>query len=66
MNLEKEFRKVVSNNYPPINIMLEDRQEYYKTLQEYSKKDEMKPTLNFLIKQYKKTLKEVSTKGKKK
>lgn len=57
---------LIKNDYPPINIMLEDRQEYYKTLQEYSKKDDMKPTLNFLIKQYKKTLKEVSTKGKKK
>ena len=42
--------------------MLEDRQEYYWTLQEYSKRDDLKPTLKFLIKQYKKTLKEVSTK----
>lgn len=54
------------NDYPPINIMVEDRIEYYRTLQEYSKRDELKPTLNFLIKQYKKTLKGVSTKKKKK
>jgi Fic family protein len=53
-------------NYPPINIMLEDRQEYYQTLQEYSKNDNLKSTLNYLIKQYKKTLKEVTTKKKKK
>jgi len=52
---------LLKNNYPPINIMLEDRQEYYKTLQEYSKGDNLKPTLEFLIRQYKKTLKEVST-----
>jgi Fic family protein len=57
---------LLKNNYPPINIMLEDRGEYYQTLQEYSKKDNLKPTLKFLIKQYKKTLKEVSTKDKKK
>ncbi|MBU2562449.1 MAG: Fic family protein [Nanoarchaeota archaeon] len=57
---------LIKNNYPPINIMLEDRAEYYRTLQEYSKKDNLKPTLNFLIKQYKKTLKEVSTKKRKK
>lgn len=57
---------LLKNNYPPINIMLEDRQEYYKTLQEYQKNDKLKPTLEFLIKQYKKTLKEVSTKINKK
>ncbi len=57
---------LLKNNYPPINIMLEDRQEYYRTLQVYSKEDDLKPTLKFLIKQYKKTLKEVSTKKKKK
>ncbi|MBU0761207.1 MAG: Fic family protein [Nanoarchaeota archaeon] len=56
---------LLKNNYPPINIMLEDRREYYQTLQEYSKRDDLKPTLRFLIKQYKKTLKEVSTKKKK-
>jgi len=57
---------LLKNNYPPINIMLEDRFEYYRTLQEYSKKDDLKPTLRFLIEQYKKTLKEGSTKRKKK
>lgn len=57
---------LLKNNYPPINIMLEDRYKYYWTLQVYSKKDDLKPTLEFLINQYKKTLKEVSTKKKKK
>jgi Fic family protein len=56
---------LIKNNYPPINISLEDRQEYYQTLQEYSKNNNLKPTLQFLIKQYKKTLKQVSTKKKK-
>ena len=57
---------LLKNNYPPINIMLEDRQEYYKSLYEYSRRDDLKPTLKLLIKQYNKTLKEVSTKKKKK
>ena len=57
---------LLKNNYPPISIKLEDRKEYYQTLQEYSKRDNLKPTLDFLIKQYKKTLKEVSTKSDKK
>lgn len=52
---------LIKNNYPPINIKLEDRQEYYQTLQKYSKEDDLKSTLIFLIKQYKKTLKEVTT-----
>ncbi len=56
---------LLKNNYPPINILLEDRYDYYQTLQEYSKKDNLKPTLEFLIDQYKKTLKEVSTKKRK-
>ncbi len=56
---------LMKNKYPPINIILEDRQEYYQTLQEYSKDGNLKPTMKFLIKQYKKTLKEVSTKKKK-
>lgn len=56
---------LIKKNYPPINILLEDRQEYYKTLQQYSKNDDLKPTLKFLINQYKKTLKKVSTKNKK-
>lgn len=56
---------LLRNNYPPINIALENRSEYYRTLQEYSKRDNLKLTLEFLIKQYKKTLKQVSTKKKK-
>ena len=57
---------LLKNNYPPVNIMLEDRQEYYKSLYGYSKRDDLKPTLNLLIKQYEKTLKEVSIKKKNK
>ncbi|MBU0959030.1 MAG: Fic family protein [Nanoarchaeota archaeon] len=56
---------LLKNKSPPINIMLEDRMEYYQTLQKYSKQDDIKTTLRFLIKQYKKTLKEVTTKKKK-
>ena len=50
---------LIKNNYPPINILLKDRPEYYFTLQEYQKFDRLKPTLIFLIKQYKKTLKKL-------
>lgn len=53
---------LLKNNYPPINISLEDRSEYYKTLYEYRKNMNLKPTVEFLIKQYEKTLKMVTTK----
>jgi len=47
---------LINNKYPPVNISLEDRSEYYNTLQEYSKKHSLGPTMVFLVKQYKKTL----------
>ncbi len=53
---------LVKNYYPPINILLEDRAEYYFTLQEYSRNDKLRPTLQFLIKQYRKTLKQMKKK----
>lgn len=55
---------LIKNSYPPISIMLKDRAEYYKTLEEYQKNFNLRPTLKFLIQQYKITLKEVTTKNK--
>ena len=56
---------LLKRKYPPINIKLEDRIYYYKSLQKYSKNKDLKPTLKFLIKEYKQMLKQVSTKRKK-
>jgi Fic family protein len=56
---------LLKNKYPPINISFEDRGEYYYTLQEYSKSQNLRPTIEFLIKQYDKTLEQVTTKRKK-
>lgn len=55
---------LLEKGYPPINISLSDRMEYYQTLQEYQNNGNLKPTLDFLVKQYKKTLKQVTTKSK--
>jgi Fic family protein len=52
---------LLKNKYPPINILLEDRSEYYAALSEYDKSQNIKPMLQFLIKQYNKTLKQVTT-----
>ena len=48
--------------YPPLNIALEDRLEYYNVLQEYQKNQNLKPTVEFLVRQYKETLRKVTTK----
>ncbi|MFH1211440.1 MAG: Fic family protein, partial [Candidatus Woesearchaeota archaeon] len=53
---------LLKSKYPPINISIEDRAEYYNSLQEYSKRHDLRPTIKFLIKQYRKTLKKVTTK----
>ncbi len=50
---------LIKNNYPPINILLEDRAQYYKSLYEYQHNDKLRPTIQFLIKQYKKQLKKM-------
>lgn len=56
---------LLKRKYPPISISLEDRAEYYRTLQEYQKNQNLKPTVEFLARQYKKTLMKVTTKSKK-
>ena len=54
---------LLKHKYPPINITLEDRWKYYQTLQEYQINHNLRPTMEFLVSQYKKTL--VSTKKRK-
>lgn len=38
---------------PPINIELSHRQEYYRCLQEYQNKGNIRPTIEFMLKEYK-------------
>ncbi len=45
---------LIKHSYPPINIRVKDGQKYYKVLQTFEKKNNIKPTLKFLISQYKK------------
>lgn len=45
---------LLRHKYPPINIRLNDRQRYYRCLQQYDKKNDIKPILKFLISEYKK------------
>ncbi len=50
---------LIKNGLPPVNIELKQRLEYYQTLQKYEKNKNIKPTIEFLIKEYKLTKKEL-------
>ncbi|MAH03625.1 cell filamentation protein Fic [Candidatus Pacearchaeota archaeon] len=45
---------LIKNRLPPININLDNRFEYYKTLQEYENNNNLRPTIDLIIKEYKK------------
>lgn len=45
---------LIKNSLPPVNIDLSNRKEYYISLQEYQKKGNLKPTIDLLIKEYRK------------
>ena len=44
---------LIKHKFPPVNIGLINRTEYYRTLQEYENKGNIRPTLELIIKEYK-------------
>jgi len=44
---------LIKHNLPPLNINLKNQGEYYESLQEYEKNQNIKPTINLYIKEYK-------------
>lgn len=43
---------LLKHNMPPVNIQLKNRKEYYHTLQEYEKRGNIKPTIQLILKEY--------------
>ena len=43
---------LLRHNYPPISIKLRDKRRYYKTLSQFGKTGDIKPTLRLLASQY--------------
>jgi small nuclear ribonucleoprotein (snRNP)-like protein len=39
---------------PPVNIKLKNREEYYSALQAYEGKGNLRPTIELILKEYKK------------
>ncbi len=52
---------LIKHGLPPINIELKQRLEYYRTLQEYQKNKNLRPTIEFLLKEYQNTKKILNT-----
>ncbi|MDO8517556.1 MAG: Fic family protein [Nanoarchaeota archaeon] len=50
---------LLKKGLPPVNIKLNHRFEYYKTLQEYEKNNNLRPTIEFILKEYKETKKKI-------
>jgi Fic family protein len=44
---------LIKHGLPPINIDLKNRGEYYESLQAYQKRQDIKPTLELFVKEYK-------------
>tara|TARA_Y100000034_G_scaffold128339_1_gene182718 strand:+ start:501 stop:1442 length:942 start_codon:yes stop_codon:yes gene_type:complete len=44
---------LIKNGLPPVNIDFKNRKEYYLSLEHYQKEDNLKPSIDLLIKEYK-------------
>ena len=45
---------LLKHGMPPVNIELKNRQEYYSALQAYEKEGNLRPTIELILKEYKK------------
>ncbi|MFH1835681.1 MAG: hypothetical protein ABH851_05795 [Methanobacteriota archaeon] len=45
---------LLKHDMPPVNIELKNRRRYYDSLQAYEKKGDLRPTIELILKEYKK------------
>lgn len=50
---------LLKNKLPPINISMDNRREYYETLRIFQKTGDIKPTIELILKEYKRLEKEL-------
>lgn len=50
---------LLKNRLPPVNIDLKRRKDYYRTLQEYEKNHDIRPTIELLLEEYKQLRKQL-------
>lgn len=55
---------LIKNKMPPVSISMEDRKEYYEVIRLFQRSGDMRPTIELMIKEYKKLEKELRKEGK--
>ncbi len=55
---------LIKNHMPPVNIQMENRREYYETLRIFQHSGDIKPTIDIILKEYKRMEKELRKEGK--
>lgn len=50
---------LIKHKMPPINVQLENRKEYYETLRLFQRSGDMRPTIELILKEYKRMEKEL-------
>ena len=53
---------LIKHKLPPININIKNQREYYNSLQEYQKNQNLKPTIDLYVKEYKELEKDLKNK----
>jgi len=52
---------LLKHNLPPVNIELKKRSEYYRSLQAYENEENIRPTIELILKGYKRLKKTLET-----
>ncbi|MEK6885976.1 MAG: Fic family protein [Nanoarchaeota archaeon] len=55
---------LIKNHMPPVNIQMDNRREYYETLRIFQHSGDIKPTIDIILKEYKRMEKELRKTGK--
>jgi len=55
---------LIKNHMPPVNIQMENRKEYYESIRMFQHSGDMKPTIDLILKEYKRMEKELKKEGK--
>jgi hypothetical protein len=55
---------LIKNHMPPVNIQMENRKEYYETLRIFQHSGDIKPTIDIILREYKRMEKELRRTGK--
>ena len=55
---------LIKNKMPPVNIQMENRKEYYEVIRLFQRDGDLRPTIELMLKEFKKLEKELKKEGK--